>query len=417
MKTTDRMRTIGTPAYMSPEHLRGDTVDARADVYALGMMTYEMLAGRHPFAAVDAAGLPDPYELGAMHLFADPTPLSALIPGFPELVWQLVRKSISKSADDRQASMGEFAAEVRSARARFVRESDPFARSSRPPAPTASPASRAARSQQTNAVTMRLATVPVGSQPSPNPPPAADVSEGTATVPVVRAFVPAPAFIAAPQPPALSARMASSPPLGAPSSRPPFGGPSSNPLMGGPSSRPAPVAGSLARAPRSTSPSTPAPTPSTFAASASSKAANRAPDAAGARRAALRAIGIGLGLGIVVGPFVFLMIRNSARPVGDVSTPDVMIANSVASAPVAESASLSASAAAPTMAAEQVIDAGASALVDAPVAAASVSKAAPPRVTAPRTSVRTAAPGGVKSPQPVRTGAPDWTQELPKSGL
>ena len=52
---TDDGDVLGTPAYMSPEQIRGGTVDGRSDLFALGIMLYELVSGRHPFAGADPA--------------------------------------------------------------------------------------------------------------------------------------------------------------------------------------------------------------------------------------------------------------------------------------------------------------------------------------------------------------------------
>jgi serine/threonine protein kinase len=85
----------GTPAYMSPEQCRATaTVDGRADIYAAGVVLYEMLAGRHPFVAQSAV------EIMNMHISAQPPPLSRYVEVAPELE-ALVRKAMSKRPEDR----------------------------------------------------------------------------------------------------------------------------------------------------------------------------------------------------------------------------------------------------------------------------------------------------------------------------
>ena len=79
---------FGTPEYMSPEQARGELVDARADLYTVGVILYEMLSGVSPFKDDDLV------VVLTRHLTADPPPLPAdLDPAIRELVLQLLRKN------------------------------------------------------------------------------------------------------------------------------------------------------------------------------------------------------------------------------------------------------------------------------------------------------------------------------------
>ncbi|MEC7523345.1 MAG: serine/threonine-protein kinase [Myxococcota bacterium] len=96
---------IGTPQYMSPEQLAGGDIDARSDVYSLGLMVYEMLAGRRPFEASSAI------EWAAKHTASAPPPLSSHAPasGLPPHVIQVVMQALEKDREKRPASMRAFA--------------------------------------------------------------------------------------------------------------------------------------------------------------------------------------------------------------------------------------------------------------------------------------------------------------------
>jgi serine/threonine protein kinase/type II secretory pathway predicted ATPase ExeA len=92
---------MGTVAYMAPEQIRGERVDARADLYALGCIFYECLTGDPPFA------LMAPSATLRAHLSSDPVPPSHLVDGVPgeldRLVMQLLRKDVrdrTSYADD-----------------------------------------------------------------------------------------------------------------------------------------------------------------------------------------------------------------------------------------------------------------------------------------------------------------------------
>ncbi|MBX3271317.1 MAG: serine/threonine protein kinase [Sandaracinaceae bacterium] len=95
---TDTGQAVGTVRYMAPEQLTGSAVDERADVYALGVLMYEALAGEHPFART----APDD-PVGAI-LVGRATPLSALRPDLAPAVTRVVHVAMARLATERFAS-------------------------------------------------------------------------------------------------------------------------------------------------------------------------------------------------------------------------------------------------------------------------------------------------------------------------
>lgn len=94
--------TIGTPAYMSPEQAQGSQVDQRTDIYALGVILYEMVTGQVPFDA------DTPLAVILKHINA-PLPLpSSIKPEVAPDVERLLLKALAKDPADRFANMGEF---------------------------------------------------------------------------------------------------------------------------------------------------------------------------------------------------------------------------------------------------------------------------------------------------------------------
>jgi serine/threonine-protein kinase len=86
---------LGTPLYMSPEQCKSKGVDHRTDIYALGCMAYEMLAGRVPFDCDNVA------ELISAHLVADPPPASTISPGISPVLEKLLLRMVAKNPDER----------------------------------------------------------------------------------------------------------------------------------------------------------------------------------------------------------------------------------------------------------------------------------------------------------------------------
>jgi len=104
---------VGTPEYLSPEQAAGIGIDARADVYAVGLMAWRMLAGRHPFEADDARGLLMMQATRPVPSLAEARPELNLSPGLVAAI----AKACSKAADDRQASASELWADLEACRA------------------------------------------------------------------------------------------------------------------------------------------------------------------------------------------------------------------------------------------------------------------------------------------------------------
>ena len=89
---------FGTPAYMSPEQARGEPLDARSDIYSVGVVLYTLLAGRRPFEGTS------PLALAAMHLTHLPPPLQSLVPSLPPGLADVVHTTLAKNRDERFAS-------------------------------------------------------------------------------------------------------------------------------------------------------------------------------------------------------------------------------------------------------------------------------------------------------------------------
>src|SRR5262249_9127667 len=141
MVHTDAGTVLGTVVYMSPEQVRGREVDQRTDIWSLGVMLYEMVAGRCPFAGESRS------DVIAAILEREPAPLARFDPGVPSELQRIVAKALRKDRDERYQGMRDLLLDLQALRENLARE----ARSSadgRPPDATAPPPSLVSPSER-----------------------------------------------------------------------------------------------------------------------------------------------------------------------------------------------------------------------------------------------------------------------------
>src|SRR5215475_14327121 len=122
LATTSGLQTrpglvLGTARYMSPEQARGQKVDARSDIWSLGVVLYEILAGNPPFRGET------PSDCIAAILTAEPARLSSTFPDVPAKLESILQTALRKNTDERYRTIKEMLAELRNLKAKLDAES------------------------------------------------------------------------------------------------------------------------------------------------------------------------------------------------------------------------------------------------------------------------------------------------------
>ncbi len=107
---------LGTPEYMAPEQVEGRTPDARSDLYAVGVMLYELVTGKRPFAGTD-------WDVMRAHLQEAPPPPRSLRADLPQVMEDVILRALAKRPEDRYETAAAMSKALRHAAAALGRKS------------------------------------------------------------------------------------------------------------------------------------------------------------------------------------------------------------------------------------------------------------------------------------------------------
>jgi serine/threonine protein kinase len=150
MQLTRPGTTMGSVYYMSPEQVRGGTVDARSDIYSFGVTLYEMLTGRKPFEAETS------YSVLNAQLNEAPTPPVLVNPALPQALNNIVMRAMVKAPEGRFQSAEEFRSALKALREPHavpqaapmpIAQAAPISSPTAPPQPSFAPVAAAAAAQ------------------------------------------------------------------------------------------------------------------------------------------------------------------------------------------------------------------------------------------------------------------------------
>ncbi|MBI2388403.1 MAG: serine/threonine protein kinase [Deltaproteobacteria bacterium] len=154
LRLTGSGLVVGTPEYMSPEQARGDELDGRSDLYAVGAVLYQLLTGRPPFVGET------PVATAIMQVMEPLVPPSRVAPGIDPLLESICVRALAKDRNERAANAREMRAELRQVFA---------SGSTLPPMPSVAPRSVPPETAKKKTVRAK----PVARRPAPSTPPKA----------------------------------------------------------------------------------------------------------------------------------------------------------------------------------------------------------------------------------------------------